>query len=62
MQNILEAFGFECRIKGDHFIYTCNGIPKIKRPSDLRITPRCKHMGPGPYGRYTRYLGPIPQK
>lgn len=29
LQSVLEALGFICRIKGDHFIYTCDGIPEI---------------------------------
>lgn len=29
LQKILETFGFECRIKGDHFIYTKNEIDEI---------------------------------
>ena len=29
LQKILELLGFRCRIKGDHFIYTKNGIEEI---------------------------------
>ena len=29
LQKILEAFGFECRIKGDHFIYTKDEVDEI---------------------------------
>lgn len=29
LQNILESYGFECRVKGDHFIYTKAGIDEI---------------------------------
>lgn len=29
LQNILTSYGFKCRIKGDHFIYTKNGISEI---------------------------------
>lgn len=29
LQNILESYGFKCRIKGDHFIYTRHGIDEI---------------------------------
>lgn len=29
LQRLLEALGFQCRIKGDHFIYYKNGIDEI---------------------------------
>lgn len=29
LRKILEVFGFECRIKGDHFIYYKKGIEEI---------------------------------
>ncbi len=29
LQKLLEALGFQCRIKGDHFIYYKNGIDEI---------------------------------
>lgn len=29
LQNLLEILGFECRIKGDHFIYYKKGIAEI---------------------------------
>jgi predicted RNA binding protein YcfA (HicA-like mRNA interferase family) len=29
MQKILEVLGFQCRIKGDHFIYWRDGIDEI---------------------------------
>lgn len=29
LQKLLECLGFECRIKGDHFIYYKNGIDEI---------------------------------
>lgn len=29
LQKILEVFGFQCRIKGDHFIYWRDGIDEI---------------------------------
>lgn len=29
IQKILDIFGFSCRIKGDHFIYTKDGIDEI---------------------------------
>lgn len=29
LQKILELLGFQCRIKGDHFIYTKSGIEEI---------------------------------
>jgi hypothetical protein len=29
LQTILDSFGFQCRIKGDHFIYTKDGIDEI---------------------------------
>lgn len=35
LQKILDVLGFQCRIKGDHFIYTKNGIPEI-----LNIQPK----------------------
>ena len=30
LQKILDFFGFQCRIKGDHFIYYKQGIEEIK--------------------------------
>ncbi len=35
LQKILDVLGFQCRIKGDHFIYTKNDIPEI-----LNIQPK----------------------
>lgn len=35
LQKILDILGFHCRIKGDHFIYTKDGIPEI-----LNIQPK----------------------
>jgi predicted RNA binding protein YcfA (HicA-like mRNA interferase family) len=29
LQKVLDTLGFECRIKGDHFIYTKDGITEI---------------------------------
>lgn len=29
LQKLLEILGFQCRIKGDHFIYYKNGIDEI---------------------------------
>mgnify|MGYP004456304855 FL=1 len=29
LQKILEVLGFQCRIKGDHFIYWLDGIDEI---------------------------------
>lgn len=29
LQSVLERLGFQCRIKGDHFIYTKDGIEEI---------------------------------
>lgn len=29
LQTVLERLGFQCRIKGDHFIYTKNGVEEI---------------------------------
>ncbi len=29
LQKLLETFGFQCRIKGDHFIYYKNGVDEI---------------------------------
>lgn len=29
LQKLLEDLGFQCRIKGDHFIYYKNGIDEI---------------------------------
>lgn len=29
LQKVLDILGFQCRIKGDHFVYTKNGIPEI---------------------------------
>lgn len=29
LRTILDRLGFECRIKGDHFIYTKDGVDEI---------------------------------
>lgn len=29
LQSVLDRLGFRCRIKGDHFIYTMDGIEEI---------------------------------
>lgn len=29
LQKLLESLGFQCRIKGDHFIYYKNGVDEI---------------------------------
>lgn len=29
LQKLLSAFGYECRIRGDHFIYSKDGIDEI---------------------------------
>ena len=29
LQGILDRLGFQCRIKGDHFIYTKDGVEEI---------------------------------
>ena len=29
LRTVLERLGFQCRIKGDHFIYTKDGIEEI---------------------------------
>ena len=29
LQSVLDRLGFQCRIKGDHFIYTKDGIEEI---------------------------------
>lgn len=29
LQSLLDALGMDCRVKGDHFIYTIEGIPDI---------------------------------
>lgn len=29
LQKLLETLGFQCRIKGDHFIYYKNGVDEI---------------------------------
>lgn len=29
LQKVLDTYGFKCRIKGDHFIYTKDGIDEI---------------------------------
>lgn len=29
LRKVLDVLGFQCRIKGDHFVYTKNGIPEI---------------------------------
>ncbi len=29
LQTVLERLGFQCRIKGDHFIYTKDGVEEI---------------------------------
>lgn len=28
LQKLLDVLGFECRIKGDHFIYSYNNLPE----------------------------------
>ncbi|MCI9079401.1 MAG: type II toxin-antitoxin system HicA family toxin [Lachnospiraceae bacterium] len=28
LQKLLDILGFECRIRGDHFIYYYNGLPE----------------------------------
>ena len=35
LQKVLDVLGFQCRIKGDHFIYTKNGVAEI-----LNIQPK----------------------
>ena len=35
LRSVLRDFGFECRIKGDHFIYTKPGVEEI-----INIQPR----------------------
>lgn len=29
LQAVLERLGFQCRVKGDHFIYTKDGVEEI---------------------------------
>ena len=29
LQSVLDRLGFECRIRGDHFIYTKDGVEEI---------------------------------
>lgn len=29
LQSLLDALKMDCRVKGDHYIYTANGIPEI---------------------------------
>ena len=29
LQTVLDRLGFQCRIKGDHFIYTRDGVEEI---------------------------------
>ena len=29
LRSVLERFGFDCRIRGDHFIFTKDGIDEI---------------------------------
>ena len=29
LQTVLDHLGFQCRIKGDHFIYTMDGVEEI---------------------------------
>lgn len=29
LQKVLDVLGFQCRIKGGHFVYTKDGIPEI---------------------------------
>ncbi|MGM9521279.1 MAG: type II toxin-antitoxin system HicA family toxin [Oscillospiraceae bacterium] len=29
LQSVLDRLGFQCRIKGDHFIYTKDGVEEI---------------------------------
>ena len=34
---VLERLGFQCRIKGDHFMYTKDGIEEIVKSSQWAI-------------------------
>ncbi len=29
LQSVLDRIGFQCRIRGDHFIYTMDGVEEI---------------------------------
>lgn len=42
LQHLLKSFGFSCRVHGDHFIYTKQGIDEI-----INIQP--KGMAAKPY-------------
>ena len=41
LQSVLDRLGFQCRIKGDHFIYTKDGIEEIinLQPNGNRAKP-----------------------
>ena len=41
LQKVLTRIGFECRIKGDHFIYTMHGVEEI-----INIQPRGNEAKP----------------
>lgn len=41
LQTVLDRLGFQCRIKGDHFIYTRDGVEEIinLQPAGNRAKP-----------------------
>lgn len=41
LQSVLDRMGFQCRIRGDHFIYTMDGVEEI-----INIQPAGKQAKP----------------
>lgn len=41
LQTVLDRLGFQCRIKGDHFIYTKDRVEEI-----INIQPACNKAKP----------------
>ena len=35
LQTVLDRLGFQCRIRGDHFIYTKDGVEEIINPQPV---------------------------
>ena len=47
LQSVLDRLGFQCRIKGDHFIYTKDGIEDI-----INIQPNGNRAKPYQVSKY----------
>lgn len=39
LRSVLERLGFQCRVKGDHFIYTKDGVAEIINIQPLGAKP-----------------------